>query len=71
VRVFQSARFGEKVVFCRLIGVHCYFADWSALLFCRWSAKFILPIGVQNLFCDSLECKIYFAIAWSAKFILR
>ena len=29
-----------------------------------WSAKFILQkLGVQNLFCKSLECKIYFATA--------
>jgi len=27
--------------------------------------------GVQNLFCVILECKIYFALFWSAKFILR
>jgi len=26
---------------------------------------------VQNLFCVFLECKIYFAFFWSAKFILR
>jgi len=26
---------------------------------------------VQNLFCEGLECKIYFAKVWSAKFILR
>jgi hypothetical protein len=33
----------------------------------NWSAKFILRLlGVQNLFCDGLECKIYFAMAWSA-----
>jgi len=28
-------------------------------------------IFVQNLFCVILECKIYFALFWSAKFILR
>jgi len=28
-------------------------------------------IFVQNLFCVILECKIYFALSWSAKFILR
>jgi predicted secreted protein len=26
--------------------------------------------GVQNLFCGFLEYKIYFAVFWSAKFIL-
>ncbi|RKZ59337.1 MAG: hypothetical protein DRQ99_23860, partial [Candidatus Parabeggiatoa sp. nov. 3] len=29
------------------------------------------PIIMKNLFCEGLECKIYFAKAWSAKFILR
>jgi len=34
--------------------------------------RFILRVfGVQNLFCVFLECKIYFACFWSAKFILR
>jgi hypothetical protein len=33
--------------------------------------KVILPLlGAQNLFCRFLECKIYFAASWSAKFIL-
>jgi len=48
---------------------------WSAkfiLLVYSFRAKFILRvISVQNLFCESLECKIYFAGYWSAKFILR
>ena len=34
------------------------------------SINFEGPLGVQNLFCGRLECKIYFAAAWSAKFIL-
>jgi hypothetical protein len=30
---------------------------------------FLRPLGVQNLFCSPLECKIYFAAFWSAKFL--
>ena len=44
----------------------------KGLIRVNYHSKLILrAFGVQNLFCVFLECKIYFACFWSAKFILR
>ncbi|RKZ48024.1 MAG: hypothetical protein DRR16_25460 [Candidatus Parabeggiatoa sp. nov. 3] len=51
--------FFKPNLFC--VGVQNLFCVGVQNLFC---------VGVQNLFCVDMECKIYFALRWSAKFIL-